>query len=137
MITTSEELPPLTAVELAALRRIGQHWALSGVVRRARSRRLPVDPALGRFRSPAPRRFGRLAGVEMFRAEAPGELVAAPPAAAPESRLGRLLAGAKRGVLGPPLPSSAVVEERMGKLVALAVLGSDLLPLSHTAPRRC
>jgi amino acid transporter len=88
---------------------------------------LPVDPTLGRFTEPTPTRFGRFAQVRMFRASAPDELVATPPAAVPDTRLGQALAHVKRVVLGPPLPATAVAEERMGNLVALAVLGSDLL----------
>jgi amino acid transporter len=86
-----------------------------------------VDPALGQFRPPTPSRFGRFAQVQLFRAEAPDELVATRPASLPESRLGGVLVGIKRMVFGPPLPTSAVSQERMVKPVALAVLGSDLL----------
>jgi amino acid transporter len=127
LISTSEELPPLSREELDAIRQVGRYWASSRAARRARSRRLPVDPALGRFSPPTLSRFGRFARVEMFRAEAPDELVATARATEPTSGTGRLLASAKRLLFGPPLPSSAVVEERMGKLVALAILGSDLL----------
>jgi len=89
---------------------------------------LPIDPALGRFsRPPAPTRFGRFSRVEMFNTEAPDQLVATERAVVPETRLGQALARAKRLVLGPPLPSTAVVQERMPKLMALPVLGSDLL----------
>jgi hypothetical protein len=63
----------------------------------------------------------------MFKTETPGELVATERAIVPETRLGQALARAKRLVLGPPLPTTAVVQERMPKLVALPVLGADLL----------
>ncbi|HEX4101959.1 MAG TPA: APC family permease [Pseudonocardiaceae bacterium] len=63
----------------------------------------------------------------MFKTETPDELVATERAVVPETRLGQVLARAKRLVLGPPLPSTAVVQERMPKLMALPVLGSDLL----------
>ncbi|HEV7451327.1 MAG TPA: APC family permease [Pseudonocardiaceae bacterium] len=128
MISTSEELPPVSAEQLSTLREVGQRWASSSTVRRARSRPLPIDPALGHFsRPPAPTRFGRFSRVEMFKTEAPDELVATERAIVPETRLGQALARAKRLVLGPPLPNTAVVQERMPKLVALPVLGSDLL----------
>ena len=109
------------------LRRIGRQWASSSIVRRQRDRKLPVDLALGVFRPPTPSRFGRFAPVQFFRAEAPDELVATTPASLPETRLGRGIVRIKRVVLGPPLPTSAVSQERMGTVVALAVLGSDLL----------
>lgn len=89
---------------------------------------LPVDPTLGRYRRrPAPRRFGRLAPIEMFQAGEPDELVATEPANLPGSRLGRGLGRLRRVLLGPPLSSAAVLYERMRKLVALPVLSSDLL----------
>lgn len=125
MTTSSEELTPLAPDQLDVLRQIGQYWAASPAVQRTRP--LPVDPALGAFKPPQPSRFGRFAKVELFRAEEPAELVATPAILVPESRLRRLLLAAKRIVLGPPLPTTAVVQERMGRLVALAVLGSDLL----------
>jgi hypothetical protein len=65
--------------------------------------------------------------VQLFEPEAPGEIVATEPAAVPESAAGRFLVRLKRLVVGPPLPSTAVVHERMRKLIALPVLGSDLL----------
>jgi amino acid transporter len=123
----SEELLPVTTEEREALRQIGRRWAASRAVRRVRSAPLPVDPTLGRFGRPAPTRFGRFAPIRMFRPAAPDELVATPPAAFPETRLGQVLTRVKRVVLGPPLPTTAIAEERMSKPVALAVLGSDLL----------
>ena len=63
----------------------------------------------------------------MFRPQQEDELEATPEASEPESVLGRLLVGLRGVVVGPPLRSSAVVHERMRKLVALPVLASDLL----------
>ncbi|TWH68211.1 APC family permease [Micromonospora olivasterospora] len=137
VVTPSAEFPPLGAEELDALRRIGDQWR-TAPGRPGRSRELPVDPTLGRYRHPpTPTRFGRLASIELFRVSEPGEeqpegnepeeLVATEPANLPGSRLGRGLARVRRVVLGPPLRSSAVLYERMRKLVALPVLSSDLL----------
>ncbi|MEO3778575.1 APC family permease [Micromonospora sp. B11E3] len=147
VVTPSAEFPPLTPAELDALRRIGAQWR-TAPGRPGRSRELPVDPTLGRYRGrPTPSRFGRLTPIEMFRANAAGgeppgkaaaggkrseenepeELVATEPATLPGSRLGRGLARLRRAVFGPPLRSSAVLYERMRKLVALPVLSSDLL----------
>ncbi|MEV0809176.1 APC family permease [Micromonospora sp. NPDC050200] len=122
VVTPSAEFPPLNPEELGTLRRIGDRW------RADQPGELPVDPALGRHGvRPTPTRFGRLAPIAMFRPDEPGELVATPPANLPGSRLGRALSRLRRGVLGPPLTSSAVLYERMRKLVALPILSSDLL----------
>jgi amino acid transporter len=128
VVTPSAEFPPLDPAELAALRRIGDRWreALRG--RPVGADQLPVDPTLGRYRRrPEPTRFGRLAPIALFRVEKPDELVATEPANLPGSRLGRGLARLRRRLFGPPLSSSAVLYERMRKLVALPVLSSDLL----------
>ncbi|MEV4660144.1 APC family permease [Micromonospora sp. NPDC049301] len=122
------EYPPLTADEVNVLREIGQRWGSAFRDRRPRQTELPLDPTLGRYPpTPTPTRFGRLAPIEMFRAEKPDELVATVRAGIPESRLGRALARVRRVVLGPPLTSAALLYERMRKLVALPVLSSDLL----------
>jgi hypothetical protein len=122
-LSPSAEFPPLDENELADRR-----WASALGGFRRRLTELPLDPTLRRYdRTPGPTRFGRFALVEMFRAEAPDKLVATEPAAVPESQLGRVLTKVRRAVLGPPLASSAVVQERMRKLVALPVLSSDLL----------
>ncbi|WP_203916401.1 amino acid permease [Rugosimonospora africana] len=120
-------LPPLTEHELEVLAEVGRQWAQAHRARVPREGGLPLDPELGRQRvTPQPSRFSRFAPVEMFRAEAPDELVAtareppAPPRLRTQSRIRRVL-------LGPPLGSAAVVQERMRKLVGLPVLSSDLL----------
>ena len=63
----------------------------------------------------------------MFELEGPDTLEATEQATEPVSRFGRLVESLQRVVIGPPLPSSAVVHEKMRKLVALPVLASDLL----------
>ncbi|GAA4572959.1 potassium transporter KimA [Micromonospora coerulea] len=123
VVTPSAEFPPLAPDERAALRRIGDRWRSP-----RRPDELPVDPTLGRDgRRPAPSRFGRLAPIEMFTVEKPDELVATAPAQLPGSRLGRGLTRLRQALFGPPLRSSAVLYERMRKLVALPILSSDLL----------
>ncbi|MEV0155264.1 APC family permease [Micromonospora sp. NPDC050686] len=121
-VTPSAEFPPLRPDEVATLRRIGVRWQPGRP-----PKGLPVDPTLDRYRGrPAPTRFGRLAPIEMFAGQ-PGELVATGPAHEPGSRAARALTRLRRVVLGPPLRSSAVLYERMRKLVALPILSSDLL----------
>lgn len=126
-LSPAEEYRSLSADDLRVLREVGRHWA-SVLAQRGRERTLPVDPTLGSFsRAPVPTRFGRFAPIQMFRPEAPDKLVATELGAAPESRLGRAFTRVKRLILGPPLESTAVAQERMRKLVALPVLSSDLL----------
>jgi amino acid transporter len=74
-----------------------------------------------------PTRFGRIAPVQMFEPRRRDEAVAKAAAEGPPSRLRRLATTVRRAVLGPPLSSSALIQERMRKLIALPVLGSDLL----------
>jgi amino acid transporter len=127
-LSPSAEFPPMSGDELDVLRQVGREWAAALRDRPRPRTALPLDPALGRYSSvEAPTRFGRFARVEMFRPEAPDKLVATEPAVAAESSLGRVARRARRAVLGPPLASAAVVQERMRKLVALPVLSSDLL----------
>ncbi|MER5702357.1 APC family permease [Micromonospora sp. NPDC002296] len=128
VVTPAAEFPALGPEELGSLRRIGDRWQVTRRDRPGPAGELPVDPTLGRYRRrPAPSRFGRLAPIEMFQVGEPDELVATEPANLPGSHLGRGLARLRRGALGPPLASSAVLYERMRKLVALPVLSSDLL----------
>ncbi|SCL18303.1 amino acid/polyamine/organocation transporter, APC superfamily [Micromonospora rhizosphaerae] len=125
VVTPSAEFPPLDPDELAALSRIGERWRTP---RCPGGDELPVDPTLGRNRRrPAPTRFGRLAPIEMFMVEEQDELVATEAAHQPGSRLGRGLSRLRRALFGPPLSSTAVLYERMRKLVALPILSSDLL----------
>jgi amino acid transporter len=123
-LSPSAEFPDLHPDELAALRQVGRRWGTDS----ARRPELPLDPALGRDHpTPTASRFGRLARIEMFKPDDPGELLASESAAESGSRLGRALARTKRAVVGPPLASAAVLHERMRKLIALPVLSSDLL----------
>ncbi|PWU49028.1 amino acid permease [Micromonospora sp. S4605] len=126
IVTPSAEFPPLAPEELAALRRIGDQWRAAR--RDQPPGALPVDPTLRRAGGqPEPSRFGRLAPIAMFRVGEPDELVATEPANLPGTRFGRTVTRLRRALFGPPLSSSAVLYERMRKLVALPVLSSDLL----------
>ncbi|MEV7230136.1 APC family permease [Polymorphospora sp. NPDC051019] len=125
------EFPALTDNERAALHRIGEQWTATVPGRAGRDAPMPVDPALGLAPDTRPSRLARLAPIRLFRAapDHPGrdELVTTTPAPAPDSAAGRALVRLRRLVLGPPLASTALVRERMRKLVALPVLSSDLL----------
>lgn len=56
-----------------------------------------------------------------------GELIAGTRAIEPQTRLGRVVLAARRFVVGPPLATTALVDERLSKVRALAVLSSDAL----------
>jgi amino acid transporter len=120
---------PLTEADLEVLRRIGQHWrdALGGA--RISPEGLPVDPDLKSRASEVGRtdRFARVVDVDGFEPVHPGELVATEEAVKPPLPEARVLFRLRRLVLGPPLATSALVEERLTKLKALAVLSSDAL----------
>jgi amino acid transporter len=120
---------PLTAADLEVLRRIGQHWreVLGGA--RISTEALPVDPDLksraGDVNPTA--RFARVVDVDGFETVHPGELVATEEAVKPPLPEARILFALRRLIVGPPLATSALVEERLTKLKALAVLSSDAL----------
>jgi amino acid transporter len=128
VLSPSEQLRPLSEGELDVLEQIGSHWAEVLRGRGGSPHTLPVDPSLRRYAEAAsPTRFGRIARVRMFKQEAPDEVVETEQAGSPRSRPGGVLHSMRRLMTGPPLRSSAVMEERMRKLVALPVLASDLL----------
>jgi amino acid transporter len=126
VFSPSAELPALSEEELAVLRQVGRDWSAGLPDHRRLTGELPLDPALYRYRPPGPGRFSRIAQVELFRAERSDHLVAEEPETAGPSGE-RFLARVQRVVLGPPLRSAAVVQERLRKLIALPVLSSDLL----------
>ncbi len=89
---------------------------------------LPVDPNLD-FADPERSRAGRFVRIRSARDEtAEGdELEATVRAGESDSPRGRLAYAARRVLIGPALRSTAIAEERMGRLLALAVLSPDAL----------
>jgi amino acid transporter len=125
--------PALGESDLEVLRGIGERWG-SALGDRARwIRALPCDPNLGQSSADAQTaagavRLGRTRFVPVEVDGAPGdELEATREAGHAPTRSGWTAARLRRGLLGPPLHSAAVLEERMRKLVALPVLSSDAL----------
>lgn len=122
---------PPTAAELDVLRQIGEHWrgALGG--RRVRRSRLPVDPDLTRPRLRSTGSYERMVGIRPpdagFAPLQPGEVLAGDRVSVPPTPLGQAVGVARRLILGPPLATTALVEERLTKLKALAILSSDAL----------
>ena len=117
-------LPPLDAGQLQALREVGSEW---GQPPNRSSRSLPIDPSLGRQAELSrPTRRGRLVHVEPASGS-PDELEATSDAdggGLDPRTVGRHI---RRTILGPPLKSTAIVQERMRKLIALPVLSADAL----------
>ncbi|SBT49296.1 APC family permease [Micromonospora narathiwatensis] len=118
-LSPSAEFPPLSAQDVEALRRLGEHWRAGEPVRA-----LPVDPEL---RPSGPGAAHARGPNEEFRPDQPGELTTTPAAEQPDSLLGRLAVRVRRVLLGPPLSSTSMLRERMRKLIALPILSSDLL----------
>ena len=117
-------LPPLDADQLRALRDVGSEWGQSS---NETERSLPIDPSLSHQPELSqPTRGGRLLHVNPASGS-PDEL----EATIDEDGTGldpRTVARRfRRAVLGPPLKSTAIVQERMRKLVALPVLSADAL----------
>jgi amino acid transporter len=67
----------------------------------------------------------------MFTRVAPGQIEATLLASRPRDVLGRYVADIKRVVLGSPFATSRAIHERLTKVKAMAVIGSD--PLSSSA----
>ena len=116
-------VPALSAEQFQHLCEVGEHWARVVPHHEEWSEQLPVRTDL----VPAPRRAGRYTPVEFARGDKPDEVLATPSASEPETQAGRLGFRLRRAVLGPPLRSAAVSDERMRKLVALPVMSSDAL----------
>src|SRR5262245_20877637 len=120
--------PPPSEEQLEVLRQVGDHWAEALGGREQRPSALPVDPDLVQRSPPlaALSRFERIAEPEFIHRRR-GELMATRAAGRPLGRLGRLLYRGRRVALGPPLSSSSLMEERLRKPIALAILSSDAL----------
>jgi amino acid transporter len=113
--------------QLGVLARVGREWGQvcgnPDVWRRA----LPLDPGHAAYPDSSeirPTRFGRFVSVQ---SDDPPAVETTPAAGAEPSPRGRLAYRLRRGLLGPPLRSSAIARERMRKLVALPVLSADAL----------
>jgi hypothetical protein len=91
-------------------------------------RALRVDPGLD-FADPQRSRAGRFVHIRIAGAETTegDELEATVQAGQSDSLRGRVAYALRRVLIGQPLRSAAIAEERMGRLLALAVLSPDAL----------
>jgi amino acid transporter len=122
LVTPSAAYPPPTEEELSALKRLGPELELDGA-----AEPLPVDPTKVTQRTMVPGgRLGRFVRVGSS-GEGVDELEAVSDPAKTGTRRERATGGLRRALLGPPLDSTALQQERMSKKVALPVLSSDAL----------
>ncbi len=127
-VTASAQLPGLDERGLAALARVGRDWAGCMPPRQVWELALPVDRRL-EFADPRESRSGRFLQIRSARPGEGGEddLEATVEAGEGRSWLGRATFALRRALIGPALRSTAIAEERMGRLLALAVLSPDAL----------
>jgi amino acid transporter len=128
-VTASAQLPELDQRALAALGEVGRSWAGCMPPRAVWEQALPVDPSLD-FADPQSSRAGRFVHIRSARRGTDGtddELEATPEAGEGDSRTGRVAYALRHLLIGPALRSTAIAEELMGRLLALAVLSPDAL----------
>jgi amino acid transporter len=125
-VSATAQLPELDQRAIEALRHVGREWAGSAPDREVWERALPVDPRLT-FTSGDEDRQGRFVQIRTARGDEAAELEATTRAGTPSEGPGRAASRLRRILIGPPLRSTAVAQERMSKLVALPVLSPDAL----------
>jgi amino acid transporter len=125
-ITADAQLPPLDDRQVNGLREVGRRWAARMPGREAWERSLPVDPDL-KYLVDEPARRSVFVSI---RSRSPGDqddIETTARAGAPDSALGRASYLVRRVLIGPPLRSTAIAEERLSRLLALPVLSPDAL----------
>lgn len=126
-VAASAQLPELDGRALAALSEVGRSWAGCMPARAIWERALPVDRRLY-FADPQSQGAGRFLHIRSARRGAEDdELEVTPEAGEGDSGSGRLAYALRRVLIGPALRSTAIAEELMGRLLALAVLSPDAL----------
>ena len=121
-VTADAQLPALDDRAVAALRAVGRQWSTLTPDRDA----LPVDPGL-RYLDGEGAQEGRFVHIRSARSGDGEDLEATRAGVEPDSPLGRVGYAARRVLVGPPLRSTALADERMGRLLALPVLSPDAL----------
>jgi amino acid transporter len=120
LVTPSAAYPAPSSDELAALERLGKDFRVDGDD-------LPIDPGEVSQRTMLPgARVGRFVRVGDAGGGV-GEVEAVTDPAHTGTTGERAAGRLRRALLGPPLNSTAMQQERMSKKVALAVLSSDAL----------
>jgi amino acid transporter len=123
-VTPDAQLPPLDDRQVSGLREVARRWAPRIPDRAAWKRALPVDPRLKYEVDQSSRRSAFVS----IRSRAAGDAIESTPRAdEPDSTLGRAIYLIRRVLIGPPLRSTAIAEERMSRFLALPVLSPDAL----------
>lgn len=123
-VSADAQLPALDVQAVEALREVGGQWAGCMHDREAWDQALPVDPELRYLEGePAGGGFVRIRsatrqGDDDLEATDTGD---------DDSRLQRWRQTGRRWLIGPPLRSTALAEQRMRKRVALPVLSPDAI----------
>jgi amino acid transporter len=130
-VTPSAALPALQAESLAGLQALGRRWDGCVPPRETWERALPVNRHV-EFEEPVVSGADRFVAIRSTSAgeEALGsinELEATARASVPHGQLPSYPYRLARLLIGAPLRSTALAEERMGRLKALAVLSPDAL----------
>lgn len=130
-VTADASLPALDREALAGLEAVGRKWERCVPPLQQWEQALPVNREL-RFEDPVRSGRARFVHVRSASPDADGsqavdEIEATAGASAGYSRSTRALGRLARVVLGPPLRSTALAQERMGRLLALPVLSPDAL----------
>jgi amino acid transporter len=125
-VNASAQLEALDDRAVAGLRECGREWPGGVGDGEARERALPVDPAL-KFVREGRATSGRFVHIDSTRDGHPRELEVTAEGDETDSLTGRFAFGLRRAVLGPPLRSTAVAEQKMPKSLALPVLSPDAL----------
>jgi amino acid transporter len=123
-VTADAQLPALDDRAVAALGEVGRQWASCMADREAWDQALPVDPDLRYLEGePAGGAFVRIRSAT----GQDDDLEATPRGDQLDSRVGRLQGVVRRVLIGPPLRSTALAEQRMSKRLALPVLSPDAI----------
>jgi len=125
-VTPGAQLLPLDDQAIKGLREAGRQWPSGPGYREALQAALPVDPAL-EFTAHERHRRARFIHVKSIRPGDDEDLEATPGGEEGTSTTERLVYRLRRALIGPPLRSTAVTGERMGKALALPVLSPDAL----------
>jgi amino acid transporter len=125
-VTADAQLPPLDDRQVNGLREVGRQWEARMPAREAWERSLPVDPHL-KYLVDQPVRRSVFVSIRSRSSGDPDDIEITPRAHAPDSTLGRARYLLRRMLIGPPLRSTAIAEQRMSRLLALPVLSPDAL----------
>lgn len=125
-VTPDAGMPALDDRQVNGLREVGLKWADRMPGREAWERSLPVDPHL-KYLVDEPARRSVFVSIRSRSSGDPDDIEATQRADESDSALGRASHSFRRVLIGPPLRSTAIAEERMSRLLALPVLSPDAL----------